>query len=276
MAVSRKRRGVLERTIEGLLDAIDRDVSAEATARHMGLLQRFDPRVKLAGLLSLVVAVTVSRRADVLAALLALAIVLAVLSRLPVGAVMSRVWVGTFGFTAALALPALVLTPGRSLFRLPWLDWPITAQGIATAGYLVLRTETAATLGVLLIFTTPWAHLLKALRAFRVPVVFVVVLGMTYRYILLLLETAHAMFEARRSRTVGRPGVGARRRLAVQSAGVLLVTTLDLSGEVFLAMQARGFRGEVFVLDDFRMTGADWIALTSLVGTALLACWKGR
>ena len=33
---------------------------------------------------------------------------------------------------------------------------------------------------------------------------------------------------------------------------MLLSKSLQLSGEVFLAMQARGFRGEVFVLDDFR------------------------
>ena len=32
-------------------------------------------------------------------------------------------------------------------------------------------------------------HVLKALRIFRVPVVFVVILGMTCRYILLMLET---------------------------------------------------------------------------------------
>jgi cobalt/nickel transport system permease protein len=276
MSVSSRRRGIVERTVEGLLDAMERAGSAEATAGRTGLLQRLDPRVKLAGLLSLVVAATVSRRADVLAALLAFAVVLAVLSRLPVGSVMSRVWVGTFGFTAALVLPALVLTPGHVVFRLPWLEWPVTAQGLTTAEYLVLRAETAATLSAVLIFTTPWAHVLKALRTFRLPLVFVVVLGMTYRYILLLLETAHAMFEARRSRTVGRLSAGTRRRLAAQGAGVLLGKAFDLSGEVFLAMQARGFRGEVYVLDDFRMTIADWIALPVLTGAAVLACWVGR
>jgi energy-coupling factor transporter transmembrane protein EcfT len=159
---------------------------------------------------------------------------------------------------------------------LPWVGWAVTAQGLTTAGYLVLRAETAATFGALLVFTTPWAHVLKALRTFRVPLVFVVVLGMTYRYILLLLETAHAMFEARRSRTVGRLSAGVRRRLAAEGAGVLLGKALDLSGEVFLAMQARGFRGEVYVLDDFRMTSADWIALVSLTGAAVVACWTGR
>jgi energy-coupling factor transporter transmembrane protein EcfT len=35
----------------------------------------------------------------------------------------------------------------------------------------------------------------------------------------------------------------------------LLSRTLHLSNEVYLAMQARGFRGEVFILDDFSTKG---------------------
>ena len=86
----------------------------------------------------------------------------------------------------------------------------------------MLRVETAATLALLLIYTTPWMHVLKALRVFRVPVVLVVILGMTCRYILLLLETAHEMFESRKSRTVGALDRGERRRMAISAAGVLL------------------------------------------------------
>ena len=119
-------------------------------------------------------------------------------------------------------------------------------------------------------------HVLKALRIFRVPVVFVVVLGMTSRYILLLVETAHEMFESRQSRTVGQLTSGDRRRMAVASAGVLLGRTLQLGGDVYLAMQARGFRGEVYLLDDFRMTAADWLALAAFAGLAAAAVWAGR
>ena len=79
----------------------------------------------------------------------------------------------------------------------------MTAQGLLSAGYLVSRVETASTLSVLLILSTPWTHVLKALRVLRVPVVLVVILGMAYRYIFLLLESARDMLESRRSRMVG-------------------------------------------------------------------------
>jgi energy-coupling factor transporter transmembrane protein EcfT len=168
------------------------------------------------------------------------------------------------------------LTPGVPVFGLPGTGWVVTAQGLTTAGFLILRVETAATLALLLVFTTPWAHVLKALRIFRVPVVFVVILGMTCRYILLMLETAHDMFESRRSRTVGALSGLERRRMAVASAGVLLSRTFQLSGDVYLAMQARGFRGEVYVLDEFQMTRLDWTALLAFAALASAAVWAGR
>jgi energy-coupling factor transporter transmembrane protein EcfT len=147
---------------------------------------------------------------------------------------------------------------------------------LTTASYLLLRVETAATLALLLVFTTPWIHVLKALRVFRVPVVFVAILGMASRYILLLLETAHEMFQSRKSRSVGALQGAGRRRMAVASAGVLLSRTFQLSGEVYLAMQARGFRGEVHLLDDFAMKRLDWLALAGFAALAAAAVWAGR
>jgi cobalt/nickel transport system permease protein len=129
---------------------------------------------------------------------------------------------------------------------------------------------------LLLVFTTPWTHILKALRIFHVPVVFVVALGMTFRYILLLLETAHEMFESRKSRTVGKMNSSEYRRLAASSGAVLLSKSFQLSSEVFLAMQARGFRGEVYVLDEFHMSARDWTALGFFAALGGAAVWAGR
>jgi cobalt/nickel transport system permease protein len=271
-----KRRGsFLERTIDGLYAATSRAMYADTLARRGGMLQGLDPRVKLAGLLALILAAALSAKLWVIGAILAVAVSFAGLSGLPLS-LLAPVWISALTFTGAIAVPALFLTPGGAIYHVPVLAWQITAQGLTTAGYLILRVETSATLVLLLVFTTPWTHVLKALRILRVPVVFVVVLGMTFRYILLLLETAHEMFESRKSRTVGRLSGGDQRRLAVSSGGVLIAKTFQLSGEVYLAMQARGFRGEVYVLDEFRMNGRDWAALALFAGLAGGATWAGR
>jgi len=109
-----------------------------------------------------------------------------------------------------------------------------------------------------------------------VPVVLVVILGMTYRYIFLLLQIAHEMFEARRSRLVGKLDGAQSRRVAAASVGVLLGKSLHLGNEVYLAMQSRGFRGEVYTLDEFQMCARDWLALAGFSTIAALAFWLGR
>jgi cobalt ECF transporter T component CbiQ len=269
------RRGFVESTIEGLYQAIERTLEAEASASRGGLLQSLDPRVKVAGLFGLILASVLVSRLAVLACTFGLAVLMAALSLIPFRLLAARVWIAALFFTGAVALPALFLTPGPPLFRIPALGWALTEPGATSAAFLILRAETAATLALLLVLTTPWMHVLKALRIFRVPVVLVVILGMTSRYILLLVETAHDMFESRKSRTVGRLTAGDRRRMAVSGAGVLLGRTLQLGGDVYLAMQARGFRGEVYLLDDFSMAVADWFALAAFGALSAGAIWWG-
>lgn len=273
---ARPTRGLVERTVDGLLHAMERAVSADAGGGASGWMQRLDPRVKLASLVAFVAAVALSQRLVVVAALLAAGVALAAASRVPARTMISSVSLAAATFSLALAAPAVFLTPGRTLAVVPVLGWTVTAQGLTSAAFLVLRAAAASTFGFLLVFTTRWPHVLKAMRAFRVPVVFVAVLAMTYRYVLLLLESAHDMFVARRSRMVGRLTAADRRRAVTASAGVLLAKSLTLSNEVFLAMQARGFRGEVYLLDDFAMARADWLALGAAGAVTAIAVWAGR
>lgn len=260
----------------GFLDQLEYTLSAEELAKVKGLAQSIDPRVKVAGFGAIIVSVVVVQRLAVIAALFALGLMIALASRIPLRTLASRVWLTVLLFTGAIAVPAIFLTTGHVLYRVPALHWPVTAQGLASASYLIARAETTATFSLLLVLTTPWTQVLKSLRAFGAPVVLIVILGMTYRYIFVLLRTAHDMFESRRSRTVGRLPSQDQRKVAANSVGVLVSKTFQMSGEVYLAMQSRGFRGPVYVLDDFRTSQADWIALTVLLMVATLAICLGR
>jgi len=272
----RRRHGFVEKTARGLVETAGQALFAEDMAAHHGFLQRLDARVKLAGICALIMAAMAVRRLWVLAAILMLGAVLAVASRVPLRLVAARVWIAVLAFTGVIALPAIFLTPGSVLCRVPLLDWPVTQQGLRGAGFLLLRAETAATLAALLVMTTLWTRLLHALRYFRVPVTIVAILGMTYRYMFLFLATAQDMFESRESRIVGILEPHQRRRLAAASAGVLLGKTLQMSGEVHTAMQARGYRGEIRLLDELQLRARDWLRLAAFVGVAVLAVWVGR
>ncbi|HEX7360523.1 MAG TPA: cobalt transporter CbiM [Bryobacteraceae bacterium] len=273
---SRRRQSFLSRTTESLLRAVQATVFAEDTSRSNGLLQGCDARVKLAGIGALIVSAIAVHRIWALVALFGAAVLLAVLSRVSVALLARRVWIAVLAFTGAIALPAIFLVPGNVIWHVPFLQWPVSAQGVTSACFLVLRAETAATLALLLVLCTPWNRLLRSLRFFRLPASAVFILEMTYRYIFLLVRISQDMIESRKARLVGDLEGGAQRRLAAATAGVLLDKSLQLSSEVSLAMQARGFRGEVLLLDDPRMTAADWRRLAGLLIVACAAVWIGR
>src|SRR6476660_2792387 len=98
----RRRAGFVERTIASLAGAIERALYAEELAKADGLLQRLDPRVKVVGLLALVGAAALSRNILVILGLFGVALVLALLSRVPIRTLATRVWIGALLFTGML------------------------------------------------------------------------------------------------------------------------------------------------------------------------------
>jgi cobalt/nickel transport system permease protein len=277
-AVPRPRRGrpsVIEKTLANLAEALEQSLFAETIARRTGLLQSIDPRVKVVSTLALLIAVGLSRSLMVLAGLYGVALLLAWRSAVPMGFFVKRVWLFMPFFTGLIALPALFITPGPAFVSLP-LGLVMTRPGILTASFLLLRVSTSVSLGVLLMLTTAWPTLLKALSVLRVPEGFILILGMTYRYIHLLLRLAEGMFLSRQSRVVGRLKPADERRVLAASAGTLLNKSLYLSGEIYLAMQSRGYRGQAHTLDTFQMHAQDWIGGAVILGVVVVAIWLGR
>lgn len=268
------RSNSIERTINRFARAMGKALVSERTAAMSGLLQALDPRVRLGGLLALVISVILCRRLEAIAALWVLAIVIAIASRVSMATLALRVWLLVFLFTGAIAFPAVFLTPGTPVFSVG--TFSISAQGLRTAVLLILRVETAATLTTILVLCTPWTHILMLLRNLGVPVEVIAILAMTHRYIFLLVETASQMFEARQSRAIGRINNTDQRNLTSRTAGVLLGKSIELSHEVYAAMLSRGFRGEIRLMTNFRMRFRDYCALTMFFCAAGLAVWMGR
>ncbi len=178
-------------------------------------------------------------------------------------------------FTGVITLPALFLTPGPAALALP-LGLTVTQTGLTSAAFLLLRVGASVSLAALLVLSTPWNSVLKALGVLRIPDVIVLILGMTYRYIHLLLHLTSDMFLSRQSRLIRPLPSAEQRKLAAATAGVLLGKSLQISGEVYLAMESRGYRGYPRTLDTFRFRRRDWAAAAVVVVVATAAVWLGR
>jgi cobalt/nickel transport system permease protein len=255
----RKKGSYLAKTIQGGSKLLQQVMFGEDVAKARGLMQRVDPRVKLLSLLGLLVVAGLSHSMIMLGAMYAATLALASASALPVGFFVKRVWLFVPAFTGIVVLPAIlsVVTPGDIVLTLwHWHGSPqgITQQGLVAAGRVVARVAVSISLVVLLTLTTPWIRLLAALRSLGVPRIFILIIGMAYRYIFLLLTSVTDMYQARQART---PGIvrhdRAARAFVGASVGALLGKANQLSEEVHQAMTARGFRGDVKTLEQQRL-----------------------
>jgi cobalt ECF transporter T component CbiQ len=265
--IGRRTKGsFVDKTINGAARVMRQAVFAEDTAAADGLLQRVEPRVKLVSLLLLLVAAGLVRHVPVLVAMYLAALALAAASRIPVGFFVKRVWLFIPIFTGIVALPATlsIITPGRIVLSLGhwWFGHEIgfAHQGLVAAGLIVLRVAVSISLVVLLTLTTPWNRVLAALRALLVPRIFVLVLGMCYRYVFTLLNAVTDMYTARKARNPGREAHDARgRSFVAASAGALFGKANALSEEVHLAMVSRGYTGSAVAVAQRRIRPADLV-----------------
>lgn len=269
-----KAGGFLVKSISSFTHTLESVIINEGLSRAQGLLQGLDPRIKVLTFLLFIVIVALARSLSILAIIFILILALSFLSRVPLGFFLKRVLI-FIPMTAVIAIPALFITQGEPMVHLAG-KIIITEQGVRTAGLLILRVTDSLSFGVLLILTTPWSNVLVALRWLRVPSLLVDVLGMTYRYIFLLLHTANSMFLARRSRSIGGLSGGENRRWLGRALATAMVKSQHLSEEVYLAMLSRGYQGEVRVLNDLSLKRRDflWIAFSLIVSLVLL--WGNR
>ena len=275
--IGRRRRGrFVEKTIAGTSGLVRQAMFSEDLAAGPGLLQRLDARVKLVTLLGLLVAAALVRNVEVLVLLYAATLGLAAASGLSVGFFVKRVWLFVPVFTGVVVLPATFsfVTHGDIVVPLgSWFGHPVglTAQGLTAAALIVTRVAVSISLVVLLTLTTPWSRLLAALRALLVPRMFILVLAMAYRYVFHLLAGVSEMFVARRARTVGVDDGATGRRFVAASAGALFGKSHALAEEVHQAMVARGYTGDVRLLEPPRVGRADVLwALVCLAAAVLV------
>ena len=257
-----RRKDFVAKTINGVTETIERSVYTEEFARRDGLLQRADPRAKVGVFVASVLVVGLARSIEVILILYAAAAVLGLLSKLPSSLMFKRILIGIPFFAGIVALPSLFLIGGKPLVDIGQIGpvhLAITSNSVMSFVIFVTRVAASVTLAALLVVTTRWSDLLKAMRVFHVPEVFIVVLGMTYRYIFLLLKALENLFLARVSRTVGETTDQERRRWIGSSMGTLLGKSFKTSNDVYMAMVARGFTGDVRTITNFAMRDEDWL-----------------
>lgn len=237
-------------------------------SRGNSFIHRLEPRIKIIAFFALIlfIAVTPASSFFALSAYAAIISAFILLSRVPLLVFLKRSS-AALPFILAMSMFILFMRPGRALwgYQLGALKLSISYEGLAMFFGIVAKAFLCLFCALLIIFSTNFLHLLKALEKLRAPSIFIMIISFMYRYLFILQDELMHMKQARESRTVG----GSRwfhSKVLANMLGVLFIRAYERAEEVYLAMRARGFDGTVKTIYDFEIKAKDVYFLLAMAG----------
>jgi cobalt/nickel transport system permease protein len=159
-------------------------------------------------------------------------------------------------------------------FKFLAITFTITKQGLSGAIIFFSRVLTSVSLCVLLALTTRHYVLLKVLRIFKVSQIFVMVMGMCYRYVYLFIEIIQNTYIAIKSRCGGIDSSRYGQKIVAVNIAGLWRRSYDLHNQVYGAMISRGWSGEPAVLEEFQAGAGDVFWLCAAIVVFGVSLWK--
>jgi cobalt ECF transporter T component CbiQ len=254
------RTPVLEKGVHHLAKLVQDGYIQWEGSRRDGLLQAIDPRIKVVFLAFFLLLVSMKRTIEPQLCIFGIIVLLVAASRLDMIPFYRRIlWPGLL-FGVLVPLPSLLNLFNDSRLLLPLIHlhrdhyfWiyrlpatiGITGDGLYGMVMLTLRICNSIALSMLVLHTTSFPDLIKALRLFRVPDSFIMVITLTYKYVFAFTRTVTDMHLAKKSRLLGPMNAAQSRRWAADRIASLFHKSQIRCEEIFKAMVSRGFEHQV-------------------------------
>lgn len=202
-------------------------------------IHRWNPQLKLIGLLTLMFAFATIEDLRLLPVISTLTIILYLLSRLPLSFLLTRLrYPGIFLFTVVAILPFF---SGETVIW-QWGIITLRQEGLLAVVLIVCRFLAIFITGLVLFGTSSFLNLIKAMRSLGLSPILADMMLLSYRYLFELAYQLNTMQRSTRLRGF-KPTQFSWRNLQVYAAlaGSLLVRSYQQSQEIYKAMQLRGY-----------------------------------
>jgi cobalt/nickel transport system permease protein len=248
------------------------------TSEKNGLFQRLDPRVKVVFMIYFILIVSLLRSIYAELAIAAFIFILVILSRLDILQLYKRILFFSciFGFLIAAPSALNIITPGEIIMPVAEFDrayhfWiysipreiGVTREGGFGVAMLTLRVANSLSISLLVIHTTPFFEIIRALKVFRVPDTLLMIIILSYKYIFILARTVEDMYLAMKSRLAGPVESGKIRALIAGRVFFIFKKSYLTYEETFRAMQGRGFSGDMAIYSSRAFNA--WDAAAALI-----------
>lgn len=214
------------------------NIGLEQYSCRDSLLHRWNAKDKLLGLGALILAFSAVRQLAMLPAMVAVTVLFFMASRLPL-----HLWRDRLKLPGFFLISMLLWLPFNGETAIAQLGpWNIYSEGLQSLMLLGTRFLCILTLGLVLIGTAPFLSLVRALRAWGLPVLLADMMLLSYRYLYEIGGEFKTMRTAMKLRGF-RGSQLTRRTLTVLAglAGSLLVRSYEKSERVYSAMRLRGY-----------------------------------
>lgn len=230
-----------------------------------------DPRIKIISVISLILSIIftspTSFSSFALYALLIATLIL--LSKIPAGFILKRSFVVVpFVLMVALFIPFFKEGEVAGGYSFGSFRVTVTYSGLMVFWNVLVKAYLSILCMILLMASTKFSALLKALEKLRLPKLFIMILSFMYRYIFVVVDELMKMKQAKESRSVG----GSRRfhiKALTNMIGVLFIRSYERAELVYMAMCSRGFNGTTSTIYNFRIGKKD-IGFISALTTILI------
>ncbi len=249
----------------------------EMLATQRTQVHNLDPRAKLVTTLAFIVSVVSFGKYEIasLSPLLLYPVFLALAGNIPITFLLSRLLIAApFAVLVGISNPVLDHAP---LLRLGTLE---ISGGWVSYVSILFRFVLTVSAALLLVATTGFNAVCRALVQLGVPRMFAVQLMLLYRYVFVLAQEALRTMRAWRLRSVSGNKMPLRVYLSV--TGQLLVRAVERSQRIHMAMLSRGFTGEIHLAHSFHAHRTDllfvlvWGAFFGVARLVNVPQWFGR
>ena len=135
--------------------------------------------------------------------------------------------------------------------------------GVVSLLTMLLKTYLCVMSVLIFVSVTPFSDITKAMRRLRVPIFFVTVFEITYRYVCVLFLEAHSMYTAYILRSPKGRGINIKDMGSF--IGQLLLRSFDRAERVYNAMKCRGYALNSSSRADRKFSTSDFVFLATVL-----------
>lgn len=247
-------------------------------------VHRLDARVKLLVALLFIVFFNVTPIQAWSAHLFYLVTMVAItlLARVAPRSVLERAMLAVpFVLMAAIGLP--FIQDGEPLLVVRLFSWRVTITDSGTLRFVnvIVKSWLSILVAITLALTTHFLEILRGMRSLGIPTVLIAIVMLMYRYMYVLVDEGMRLIRARDARTAQAEEGKSRRPLLWRAQvtghmiGTLFLRTYERSERIYGAMLARGFTGEIRMLQPSAVSARDILSggtcVVILAAVAVLA-----